>query len=85
MVPHSSRQHEAIEMVVPRATRRKRLALEFGSLGITAADVVVGSIIMNVIVFAIVSSTGLIINSGAKLIELKDKKRGLKTAFATYT
>ena len=85
MVPHSSRQNEVIEMVVPRAARRKRLPLEFGSLGITAAGVVVGSIIMNVIVFAIVSSTGLIINNAAKLIDLKDKERGLKKFLTTYT
>ena len=36
VVPHSSRQNEAIEMVVPRAPRRKWLPLEFGSLGITS-------------------------------------------------
>ena len=40
---------------------------------------------MNVIVFAIVSSTGLIINSAAKLIDLKDKERGLKKFLTTYT
>ena len=70
-------------MVLPRAARRKRLSLEFGSLGITAPGVVVGSIAMNVIVFAIVSSAGLIINGGAKLLDLKDKESALKTAFTT--
>ena len=54
-----------------------------GSLGITGAGVVVGSITMKVIVFAIVSSTGLIINGGANLLDLKDKESGLKPAFAT--
>ena len=57
-------------MVVQRAARRKRLPLEFWSLGITAAGVVVGSITMKVIVFTIVSSAGLIINGGAKLLDL---------------
>ena len=70
-------------MVVPRAVRPKRLSLEFGLLGITPPVVVVGSITMNVIVFAIVSSAGLIINGGAKLLNLKDKESALKTAFRT--
>ena len=41
-------------------------------------------ITMNVIVFVVISSTGQIINSGAKLLDLKDNESALKITFTTY-
>ena len=56
------------------------LALDFGSLGVAAAGVIVGAANMNMIVLSVVSGASLIVNGCSKLVDLKDRESSLQYA-----
>lgn len=68
-----------------RSVKRKRVALDFGSLSLAAIGVVVGSATLNVLVLAVISGTGLILNGTAKLLDLKEKESAYLNAYKIYT
>lgn len=64
--------------------RRIRRVLDFGSLAVTAAGVVGGAITANILIVAIVSTAGLIINGSSKLLNLKETEEAHANAHSLY-
>ena len=68
-----------------RSVKRKRIILDFGSLSVTAIGIVAGAVTMNVIILAVISGTGLIVNGSAKLLDLKEKESTYRNAYKIYS
>ena len=63
---------------------RKRIALDFGSLAVAAAGVIVGAATMNFIVLAAISGAGLLLNGSAKALGQQDKEVAFRNAYKIY-
>ena len=64
---------------------RKRIALDFGSLAVAAAGVIVGAATMNVIVLAAISGAGLLFNGSVKTLSLQNKEVTFQNACKIYS
>lgn len=63
---------------------RIRRALDFGSLAVTAAGVIGGTVTANILIVAIVSTAGLVINGSSKLMNLKETEEAHANAHGLY-